>query len=309
MTLWVVGNGIVGRRIDRVLGTYRPSYHDPRHGSVPATRPGDVAVLAHPVEHAPLARILGRRGTSVVTVGDQLDDIRELLELGDEFADSGATLVIGAGMSPGLSGLLARHLGNQLAHVDEIHVAVHGTAGPACARDHHNSLRRRSYGWHDGEWVVHVGGSGRELCWFPEPVGAMDCYRAQIAEPLLLHRAFPTATRLSGRRAATRRDRLTARLPMLRPPHGEGGIGAVRVEVRGRDQLGGRQCLIGGLAELVGTAAGATAAAFATMVLEHRFAPGEVLASDAALPTHDVMRRVETFGVRLQEFTGVPQPG
>jgi hypothetical protein len=34
--------------------------------------------------------------------------------------------------------------------------------------------------------------------------------------------------------AATRRDRLTAGLPMLRRPHPEGRIGGLRVEVRGR---------------------------------------------------------------------------
>ena len=39
--------------------------------------------------------------------------------------------------------------------------------------------------------------------------------------------------RVTARVAASRRDRLTARLPMLRPPHPEGLIGAVRVEVRG----------------------------------------------------------------------------
>jgi hypothetical protein len=32
---------------------------------------------------------------------------------------------------------------------------------------------------------------------------------------------------------ANRRDRLTARLPMLRRPHPEGELGAIRVEVRG----------------------------------------------------------------------------
>ena len=120
-------------------------------------------------------------------------------------------------MSPGLSGLLARHLAGQLASVDEIHVAIHGTAGPACARSYHRSLSRRSMAWHDGEWVDHLGGSGRELCWFPEPVGAKDCYRADIADPLLLHTAFPDAvSRISARRSARRRDRFTARLPMLR---------------------------------------------------------------------------------------------
>ena len=38
---------------------------------------------------------------------------------------------------------------------------------------------------------------------------------------------------MTARLAATRRDRLTSWLPMLRPPHPEGLAGAVRVEVRG----------------------------------------------------------------------------
>ena len=78
------------------------------------------------------------------------------------------------------------------------------------------------------------GGSGRELVWFPDPVGAADCYRAGLADPVLLHRAFPDVARIESRQAATRRDRLTSRLPMLRPPHAEGLVGAVSVEVRGR---------------------------------------------------------------------------
>ncbi len=47
------------------------------------------------------------------------------------------------------------------------------------------------------------------------------------------------------------------------PLLGEGGVGAVRVEVRGQDVDGHRQTLIAGIAELVGTSAAATATAFA----------------------------------------------
>lgn len=306
MTVWLVGHGIVGRRVERMLGSV--VVHDTRRDPLPWVQPGDVVVLTHPVDHAPIARHLGLRGASVVSVGDDLDDTRELLELGPVFADGGATLVVGAAMSTGLTGLLTRYLAGQLATVDEIHVAVHGTAGPACARDHHRALSHRSSGWNDGEWVDYVGGSGRELCWFPEPVGAMDCYRAELSAPYLLHRAFPDASRISARRSATRRDRLTARLPMLRPPHAEGGIGAVRVEIRGADRSGGRQCLIVGVAELVGTAAAATASAFTTMAVEGKLRTGEVTGAEDGLPTSDLLRLVESFGVRLQEFTGVPQP-
>ena len=104
----------------------------------------------------------------------------------------------------GLSGLLARHLSSRLHRVDELHVAMHGAAGPACARVHHRSLSGRSPGYIDGEWKEFHGGSGCELCWFPEPVGAVDCYRAESPLPILLHRAFPEAQRISSRRSARR---------------------------------------------------------------------------------------------------------
>jgi hypothetical protein len=308
MTIWVVGRGIVGRRVARLLGAAHSRFHDPR-SELLAVAAGDIAVLCHPDRHAPIAEQIAARGASVVTVGEEFDDAQDLLPLGRVFESNGTTLVVGASLSPGLSGLLARHLASQLATVDEIHVAIHGTAGPACARSYHRSLSRRSMAWQNGGWADYLGGSGRELCWFPEPVGALDCYRADIADPLLLHWAFPEVTRISARRSARRRDRFTARLPMLSPPHEEGGVGAVRVELRGSNASGGRECLIAGVAELVGAAAAATAAAFTMLLQEGRLPPGLVVAGDVRVPTIDVLAQIESYGVRLQEFTGVPQHG
>ena len=65
----------------------------------------------------------------------------------------GATLIVGAAMSPGLTGLLADHLWRQLHVAEEIHVATHGTAGPACAARHHDALGETAIGWHDGAWI------------------------------------------------------------------------------------------------------------------------------------------------------------
>jgi hypothetical protein len=307
--IWIIGRGIVGQRLMRMLESRPVAFLDPRRDTLSAIAAGDVVVLCQPDRHAPLAEQLAERGASVVTVGDDFDDTQDLLPMGPAFAARDAVLVVGAGMSPGLSGLMARHLAGELAVVDEIHVAIHGTAGPACARSYHRSLSRRSLSWHDGAWVDYLGGSGRELCWFPEPVGAKDCFRADIADPLLLHAAFPELTRITARRSARRRDRFTARLPMLRPPHQEGGVGAVRVELRGANQAGGRECLIVGVAELVGTASAATAAAFATLAADRELAPGVVVAGDASAPNTRLLDLVQAFGVRLQEFTGVPQRG
>ncbi|MCP6177678.1 hypothetical protein NL439_25780, partial [Klebsiella pneumoniae] len=87
------------------------------------------------------------------------------------------------------------------------------------------ALRGVAVDWRDGAWQERRGGTGRELCWFPDPVGAQDCYRAALPDALLLERALPGAERITARVSATRRDRLTTPLPMLRKPHPEGTLG------------------------------------------------------------------------------------
>lgn len=306
-TVHVLGRGIVGGRVARMLYDRRVETLVARRPDFSGVRPGDVVVLAHGGDHAHPAAAALERGAHVVAVGDGVDDTRAQFALGVLAAEQGCTLVVGAAMAPGVAGLLSRHLAAAVVGVDEIHVAVHGTAGPACAREHHTSLRHPAVGWHDGRWVEYLGGSGRELCWFPEPIGARDCYRAAHSAPVVLQRAFPEVSRVSMRRSATRRDRLTARLPMLRQPPQEGGAGALRVEVRGDAADGsGRACVVGGVAELVGTAAGACAAAFVAQLLDDGLAPGLAVPGAVELPTLALLHRMEAFGVRLQEFTGIP---
>ena len=193
-----------------------------------------VAVLATPSgSHRDLAASLLEEGSHVVSISDSPEDIDGLLDLDDLAHRNGRSLVIGAGMAPGLGCLLARHAGNQLDAIDSVSIAKAGTAGPACARQHHLALKRPGRDWVGAGWELRAGGSGRDLAWFPEPIGALDCYRGALPSPILLHRTYPEAKRLSARVSATRRDRMTSRLPMLRKPHHDGGPGAVRAEVRG----------------------------------------------------------------------------
>jgi hypothetical protein len=192
-------------------------------------------------------------------VSDSVDDVRALLALDTAARAAGVSVVVGAGFGPGLTCLLARHAGTLFDVVDEVHVAKLGTGGPACARQHHIALAGSALDWRDGGWITRRGGSGRELCWFPEPIGGEDCYRAALPEAVLLEPAFPTACRITARVAANRRDRLTAHLPMLRRPHPEGVIGAVRVEVRGTRQ-GARAVEVLGALDRPAVAAGAVAA-------------------------------------------------
>lgn len=262
-----------------------------------------VVVLAGPASHLEAASAALTAGVSVVSVCDDVADVRSLLSLDRVARRHGATLVVGAAMSPGLSGLVARHLGSRLDRLDEIHVAIHGTGGPACAMQHHHALGGTALGWHDRTWLERPAGSGRELAWFPEPIGAKDCYRAEMADPVLLMRAFPDAERITARMSATRRDRLTARLPMLTPPHPEGGLGGLRVEVRG-ERRGERVALVAGLAERTAVAAAHVSAVFTMALLNGELDTGLVLAGDVALDTERFLERLAASGIALQEFVG-----
>ena len=195
----------------------------------------DVVVLAGPCgTHAALAAHHLGEGRPVVSTSDSIEDVRSLLDLDAEAEARGVPVVVGASFSPGYSCLLARYGTGTFDSISELHVARSGTGGPACARQHHRALTGQALDWRDGGWQRRPAGSGRELCWFPDPIGAEDCYRAELPDALLLVPAFPGVERVTARLAATRRDRFSAHLPMLRKPHPEGLVGAVRVEVRGR---------------------------------------------------------------------------
>jgi len=264
----------------------------------------DIVVLACARPHATLALSLIERGVHVVSISDDVGDTMSLLDVNDVAIAREATLVVGAAASPGLSALLVNHAHGHFDSIDEVHVALHGTGGPDCAHQHHDALSGQSIGWHDDDWLRRPAGSGRELCWFPEPVGAYDCYRAEMADPLLLKHAMPHLQRITARMSATRRDRFTSRLPMMAPPHAEGGMGSVRVEVRGW-RSGSRVVEILGVAERVaqiaGVVAGSTTHLIAAGVMTTR---GVVTLGSSAIPNGEILKHVQQAGIHLHEFVG-----
>lgn len=275
-------------------GTWEPESLDP----------GDVLVLAAPSDHRRRAEEALDRGAHVVSVADDVGQVRALLALDAEARERGVSVVVGAGFAPGLTCVLARHAAAAFDQVDEVHIAKSGTGGPACARSHHDALGDWAVDWRDGTWVRRPGGSGRELAWFPDPVGGQDCYRAALPDSILLVPAFPGVRRCTARVSATRRDRLTARLPMLRRPHPEGAIGAVRVEVRGR-RGSGRDTRVLGALDRPGIAAGAVAAVSTLWAAGGSFARpgasglGELVDNPVAF-LNELARR----GVRAAVFEG-----
>ena len=261
-----------------------------------------VVVLAGPLPHTPVAKEFLGKGVSIVSTSDDIADCLNLLSLSELATENKATVIIGAASSPGMSGLLVRNLSKAFDSIDEVHIALHGTGGPACARQHHRALSGQSIGWHDGEWLRRPAGSGRELCWFPEPVGAYDCYRGELPDPLLIKRAFPELVRVTARVSATRRDRVFARLPMLIPPRAEGGMGGLRVEVRGTKN-GERVVDVVGVAERVGQVAGVVSGCVARSISVGEISqPGAFVLGESSLPNEALLSRVMASGVQAHSF-------
>lgn len=273
-------------------------------GDMDAAVDADVVVLAGPADSQPAAAAAHlRAGRSVVCTTDDAEDIEALVALDAEARERGASVVVGAGFAPGLTDVLARHAASRLDSVDEIHVAKSGTGGPECARVHHRALGSTAIDWRDGGWVRRPAGSGRELCWFPDPIGPRDCYRAGLGDALLLVPAFPGVVRVTARSAANRRDRLTARLPMLRPPHPEGGPGGIRVEVRGqRDE--GHDVVVFGAMDRPAVAAGAVAALAARWIATGRMARSGAAGLAELVEPIPFLTELRERGVRCAVFEG-----
>ena len=178
-----------------------------------------------------------------------------------------------------------------------------GTGGPACQRQLHRARTKDAIEWRDGSWVKRPGGTGRELVWFPDPLGAKDCYRAALPDPLLLTANFSDADRITAKVSATRRDRLTAWLPMLRPPHNDGGPGAIRVEIRGL--LNGSQATeVIGAIDYPSAVSGALASISAEWLLEEALPHGawSLGMLDDPIPW---LQELEARGVTAAVYEGI----
>ena len=328
MRVALVGAGAVGRRVAKNLaGTEEVEsltlvHREPeriaalledlgegvhvRRGGVDDVPPADVTVVAVPSGNRRVAEVALAHGSHVISCTDDPAEVRQLVACDRLARTLERSVVIGAAMAPGLGCVLAGYLRSSFDRVDEIHVASIGTGGPECARRHHTALTSLAFDWEDGEWRRRPGGSGRELVWFPEPVGGADCYRAGLADPLLLVPAFPEARRVTARLEATRRDRMTSWLPMMRRPHPEGLVGAVRVEMRGWSAERAKTAILG-------VAAPPAVAASATCTVAARYAGKGLLARAGAGGLAEMvtapglfLQDLAPFGLRVNAFEGHP---
>ena len=330
MRVTVVGNGAVGRRVVEALaqdrrvsavtvvgrrpvddgwtGGDKVAFHT--QSSAPWERrptihgQPDVTVIASPANVVRLARAALDAGSHVVSPVDDPGDVRALIALDRRARTAGRSLAVGTALAPGLSCVLALQLRPGFDPPTEVHVASLGTGGPACARRHHAALAGVATDWLEGAWRRRPAGSGRELVWFPGPVGGADCYRAALADPVLLRPVFGQCRRITARLEATRRDRLTSPLPMMRKPHPEGLVGAVRVEMRG--WVAGRsETRILGVATPPAVAAAAVTSVTAVWAGSGRLARvGAAGLAEMVKEPGAFLRELHPFGIAVSAFEG-----
>ena len=241
--------------------------------------PAGVSVVASAIGGQPERAVFQRAveaGVPAAGCADDADTIGSLLDLDDAAREAGITLAAGCGLAPGLADVLARHAADALEVVEEIHVARAGSAGPACRMALLRADRGPVLEWRDGAWGRHRAGSGRQLVWFPSPVGGLDCHRAGSGQGALLVDAFPNLRRASMRIASPLGPgrqapgmRLLGHIPVVstaltggnaaRKREPDGNWGAVWVEVRGRRGRS-EEILVYGAVDRMAFAAGAVLA-------------------------------------------------
>ena len=273
-TILVVGLGQVGVRaarqlldtpgVDRVL-VGAPDLDDAReiasalHDGAEALRfaPGDrvpdgvdAVASAVPGEFdVRVARAALSAGAAYASCADNEHTLRALLDLDEEAQAAGVRVVVGCGLAPGLSDVLARHAASLFDTVDEIHVARFGVAGPASTSEVRRARGEPPYEWRDGQ-PLRDKRRGPQLVWFPEPVGARECELVATGVDLLVQ-ANPGVPRITARLG----EPPPRRLPIASPRDPGVAWGSVRVELWG-SRGGRRTSVIYGAIERTATAAG-----------------------------------------------------
>ena len=261
-----------------------------------------VILTSPPGDHPGLASIALAAGAVVISTADSVDDVSGLLALDATARERGLTVVVGTGFSPGLSCVLAAFAARSFEQVDEVHVAKVGSGGPACHSQRVAASRAKGPEWADARWVDQTS-SGRQLCWFPDPIGGVDCYRGALAEPLLIAPAFPGVTRVTARVGAGRFDRVFARLPELRRVQRESELGALRVEVRGSQGVARATRVIGAI-DRPAVAAGAVTALAARWAVDGRLSSTGAAGLAQMVDPGPFLASLADRGVKVAVFEG-----
>ena len=187
-----------------------------------------VACAVPPGDDVTIARDALEAAVPCVSATDDTLTIQSLLALDGAARELGVSIVVGAGLAPGLSDLLVRHAADSFDTVDDVNIARWGAAGEASASAVRVALADRGAELRDGVVVELRKRGGEELVWFPNPVDARAC--EPVANGLdLLGDAVPGLARATIRFG--RAEKPARSWPRRNDPINEWG--ALRVEVWG----------------------------------------------------------------------------
>lgn len=224
--------------VDWQPGTHLPHGVDAVACAVPA---GDDVTIARDAIEA---------GVPFVSASDDTATIQRLLELDHTAREHGVSLVVGAGLAPGLADVLVRLAADSFDTVDDVNIARWGAAGEASASSVRVALADRGAELRDGVVTELRKRGGEELVWFPNPVDARACEPVACGLELLAH-AVPGLARATVRFAHA--EKPTRSWPRRADPMN--AWGALRVEVWGTRGTA-RETVVYGAIERAATAAG-----------------------------------------------------
>jgi hypothetical protein len=249
---------------------------------------------------ASVAQACVRAGVSVALATDR-SDVAETIESLDQLARASATtVVVGAGLAPGLTCVLARHAAALFDDLIEVRVARVGVGGPASEKTVRDELRPMPLVYRGGRWKR--GPRLQELIWFPEPIGARDCQMVGGGGRLLAAALAPLE-RLTWSQAEPVKTRKG-----LRRVDGDDGWGSVRVEVFGRRD-GRVDSVVYGVVDRAALAAGAVLAATVATLAglgNQPAAPPGVHSLAGAVEPKSFLADLTHRGVRAAVFEGAP---
>lgn len=129
-------------------------------------------------------------GVSYVSLCDELAPFEEVMALDESAAASGATVVSGCGLSPGITNMLVAFAAAGLDAVEEIDIALgrssSETTGLASARHLLFELASEAPVIEDHQTLTKRAGTSPKLVYFPEPVGWVETFRSGHPEVMSL---------------------------------------------------------------------------------------------------------------------------
>lgn len=143
----------------------------------------------------PVARAAIAAGTHYVSICDDYDAAEAVLGLDEEARNRGVTIVTGAGWTPGLTNLLALKGMQQLEETDEVHIAwaaaFAGVEGFASIPHTIHAFTGSVPTYEDGTRKLVRAGSGKQVVYFPDPLGPVTVYHCGHPEPVTLPHFVP----------------------------------------------------------------------------------------------------------------------